>query len=142
MTSSRFDPGSTSICPQKPWTSPFYGSMNGPGLKTLCLTRHELSCQILTHLHLGKTSINHKCQSHIRAEPKELIVNHPKLPLSAPPNAPEGAQTQCKLIKSKWCWSLIQSIDYLCWHIGSHTFLKMYISLINKVVLIMVLHYW
>ena len=35
MTSSRFDPGSTSVRPQKPWTSPFYGSMNGPGLKTL-----------------------------------------------------------------------------------------------------------
>ena len=35
MTSSRFDPGSTSIRPQKPWTSPFYGSMNGPGMKTL-----------------------------------------------------------------------------------------------------------
>ena len=37
MTSSRFDPGSTSVRPQKPWTSPFYGSMNGPGLKTLCI---------------------------------------------------------------------------------------------------------
>ena len=35
MTSLRFDPGSTSIRPQKPWTSPFYGSMNDPGLKTL-----------------------------------------------------------------------------------------------------------
>ena len=35
MTSSRFDPGSTSVRPQKPWTSSFYGSMNGPGLKTL-----------------------------------------------------------------------------------------------------------
>ena len=35
MTSSRFDPDSTSVRPQKPWTSPFYGSMNGPGLKTL-----------------------------------------------------------------------------------------------------------
>ena len=35
MTSSRFDPGLTSVRPQKPWTSPFYGSMNGPGLKTL-----------------------------------------------------------------------------------------------------------
>ena len=35
MTSSRFDPGSTSVQPQKPWTSPFYGSLNGPGFKTL-----------------------------------------------------------------------------------------------------------
>ena len=35
MTSSRFDPGSTSVRPQKPWTSSFYGSMNGPDLKTL-----------------------------------------------------------------------------------------------------------
>ena len=35
MTSSRFDPSSTSVRPQKPWTSLFYGSMNGPGLKTL-----------------------------------------------------------------------------------------------------------
>ena len=35
ITSSRFDPGSTSARPQNPWTSPFYGSMNGPGLKTL-----------------------------------------------------------------------------------------------------------
>ena len=35
MTSSRFDPGSTSVRPQNPWTSPFYGSINGPGLKTM-----------------------------------------------------------------------------------------------------------
>ena len=35
MTSSRFDPGLTSVRPQNPWTSPFYGSMNGLGLKTL-----------------------------------------------------------------------------------------------------------
>ena len=35
ITSSQFDPGSTSVRPQNPWTSPFYGSMNGPGLKTL-----------------------------------------------------------------------------------------------------------
>ena len=35
MMSSRFDLGSTSIWPQKSWTSPFYGSMNGPNLKTL-----------------------------------------------------------------------------------------------------------
>ena len=35
MTSLQFDPSSTSVRPQKPWTSLFYGSMNGPGLKTL-----------------------------------------------------------------------------------------------------------
>ena len=35
MTLSRFDPGLTSVRPQKPRTSPFYSSMNGPGLKTL-----------------------------------------------------------------------------------------------------------
>ena len=35
MMSSRFDPGSTSVRPQNPWTSPFYDSMNGPDLKTL-----------------------------------------------------------------------------------------------------------
>ena len=35
MTSSRFDPGSTSVRRQKAWTYPFYASMNGPGLKTL-----------------------------------------------------------------------------------------------------------
>ena len=33
--SSRFDPGSISVRPQKPWTCPFYGSMNGLSLKTL-----------------------------------------------------------------------------------------------------------
>ena len=38
MTSSRFDHGSTSVQPQKPWISLFYGSMNGPGLKTLVKT--------------------------------------------------------------------------------------------------------
>ena len=42
MTSSRFNPGSTSVQPQKPRTSPFYGSMNGPGLKTLLPTRIAL----------------------------------------------------------------------------------------------------
>ena len=35
MTSSQFDPGSISIRLQKPWTSPFYGSMNNSSLKTL-----------------------------------------------------------------------------------------------------------
>ena len=35
--SSWFDPDSTSIQPQKPWTFPFYGSINGPGLKTLVM---------------------------------------------------------------------------------------------------------
>ena len=35
MTSSRFDLGPTSIRLQKPWTSSFYGSKNGPSLKTL-----------------------------------------------------------------------------------------------------------
>ena len=35
MTLSQFDPGSTLIRPQKPQTSLFYGSMNGPGLKIL-----------------------------------------------------------------------------------------------------------
>ena len=40
ITSSRFNPCSTSVRPQNPWTSPFYGSMNGPGLKTLHLPKH------------------------------------------------------------------------------------------------------
>ena len=35
MTSPRFDPGSTSVRPRKPWTSPFYSSINGPSFKTL-----------------------------------------------------------------------------------------------------------
>ena len=35
MTSSRFDPDSTSVQPQKPWISPFYSSLNGLGFKTL-----------------------------------------------------------------------------------------------------------
>ena len=41
MTSLRFDFGSTSVQPQKPLTSPFYGSLNDPGFKTMiliCLT--------------------------------------------------------------------------------------------------------
>ena len=46
MTSSRFDPGSTSVRPQKPWTSPFYGSMNGPGLKTLVIRWVRLKSDI------------------------------------------------------------------------------------------------
>ena len=55
ITSSRFDPSSTSVRPQNPWTSPFYGSMNGPGLKTL-LNRSDLkkcSTQRLTNI-IGK----------------------------------------------------------------------------------------
>ena len=40
MTSSRFDLGSTPIRPQNPWTSPFYSSMNGSGLKTLMKTEN------------------------------------------------------------------------------------------------------
>ena len=35
MMSSWFDPCSTLVRPQKPWTSPFYSSMNGSDLKTL-----------------------------------------------------------------------------------------------------------
>ena len=38
MTSSRFDLDLTSVQPQKPWTSPFYGSLNGSGFKTLIKT--------------------------------------------------------------------------------------------------------
>ena len=38
MTSSQFNPGSTSVRPQKSWTSPFYDSMNDSGLKPLCLS--------------------------------------------------------------------------------------------------------
>ena len=40
----QFDLGSTSIRLQKPWTSPFYGSMNGPSLKTLLPTITRLNC--------------------------------------------------------------------------------------------------
>ena len=40
----QFDLGSTSIWPQKPWTSPFYGSMNGPSLKTLLPAITRLNC--------------------------------------------------------------------------------------------------
>ena len=40
MTSLRFDSSSTSVRPQKPWTSPFYGSMNGPNLKTLLISHN------------------------------------------------------------------------------------------------------
>ena len=47
MTSSRFDPGSTSIRPQKPWISPFYGSMNGSGLKTLIVVTPDLTSEVL-----------------------------------------------------------------------------------------------
>ena len=35
MKSSRFDSSSSSVRPQKLWTSPFYSSMNSPSLKTL-----------------------------------------------------------------------------------------------------------
>ena len=35
MMLSWFDPCSTLVRPQKPWTSFFYGLMNGPDLKTL-----------------------------------------------------------------------------------------------------------
>ena len=41
----QFDLGSTSIWPQKPWASPFYGSMNGPSLKTLLPTITWLNCR-------------------------------------------------------------------------------------------------
>ena len=37
MTSSRFNLGSTSVGPQEPFTSLFYGSMNGPGFKTMLI---------------------------------------------------------------------------------------------------------
>ena len=51
MTSSRFDSGWTSVEPQKPWTSLLYGSMNGPGLKTLLMNYFSndwQSCNLLT----------------------------------------------------------------------------------------------
>ena len=49
MTSSRFDPGSTSVRPQKPWTSSFYGSMNGPGLKTLIIFTKDQLVDLMTN---------------------------------------------------------------------------------------------
>ena len=53
MTSSRFDPGSTSVRPQKSWTSLFNGSINGPGLKTLTTTS-KLKKAILTNFTTDK----------------------------------------------------------------------------------------
>ena len=47
MMSSQFDPSSTSVWSQKPWTSSFYGSMNDLGFKTLYNNR------ILVKLVLG-----------------------------------------------------------------------------------------
>ena len=41
MTSSRFDPRSTSVRPQKSWISPFYSSMNGSGLKTMIVGKNN-----------------------------------------------------------------------------------------------------
>ena len=49
MTSSQFDPNSTSVRPQNLWTSPFYGSMNGSGLKILVLPT-ELNFRAKAHL--------------------------------------------------------------------------------------------
>ena len=46
MMSSWFDPSLTLIWPQKSWTSPFYGSMNVPSLKTLLLS---CNLSLLTH---------------------------------------------------------------------------------------------
>ena len=53
MTSSQFDPSSTSIWPQKPWTSPFYGSMNGPSLKTLVKQREIIPHVSHTIIYIG-----------------------------------------------------------------------------------------
>ena len=50
MTSSQFNPGSTSVRPQKLWTSPFYGSMNGPDLKTLVLSNNYIVAPFLTNV--------------------------------------------------------------------------------------------
>ena len=53
MMSSRFDSGSILVRPQKPWTSFFYSSMNGLGLKTLVSSMAEQSTQhITTHMQL------------------------------------------------------------------------------------------
>ena len=43
MTSSRFDPGSTSVRPQKPWTFPFYSLINDPSLKILLNIIYNMS---------------------------------------------------------------------------------------------------
>ena len=42
MMSSRFKLDSISVGLQKSWTSSFYGSMNGPGLRTLLLSSLEI----------------------------------------------------------------------------------------------------
>ena len=41
MTLLRFDSGSILVQSQKPWISPFYGSLNDPGFKTLLISSHR-----------------------------------------------------------------------------------------------------
>ena len=53
MTSPRFDPGSTSVRPRKPWTSPFYSSINGPSFKTLLSKLEPLHFFIIIIFFLG-----------------------------------------------------------------------------------------
>ena len=63
MTLSWFDLGSTLVRPQKPWTSPFYGSMNGPDLKTLFGARIKGVTKSYVKTILGRESLRIQCDA-------------------------------------------------------------------------------
>ena len=76
MTSSRFNPSSTLVRPQKSWTSPFYDSMNGPGLKTLM----KMCCVLFQwFLSLGLT--NFTSLSHYKSANSAPLLSPSSLPL-------------------------------------------------------------
>ena len=64
MMSSRFDLDSISVWPQKPWSSLFYGSMNGPGLKTLASAMVWRLVCTFCHPSLVSYDVSHFLASH------------------------------------------------------------------------------
>ena len=103
MTSSQFDPNSTSVRPQNPWTSPFYGSVNDSGLKILVLPT-ELN--FIAKAHLASQQSHNSRAWGWKYGYKELSLSS-----SRPPS----------ISSSGWLW--VEILDLLCFYTFSTLFL-------------------
>ena len=116
MTSSRFDFGSTLVRPQKPWTSPFYGSMNGQGFKTMhginqhkyYVKTHNLTRMNRTQQQTGhKQELEHRhTQSQVLGTPKKSFFQTPAVSIVVIKLASGGLVIDDSLVPREGGWDI------------------------------------
>ena len=97
MTSSRFNPSLTLVWPQKLWTSSFYGSLNGPSLKSILL--------MIVLYHQTKTPINFLCRQ--RLNHKSLIQLSKSLPVKLTETHNKNTKVGIQKIRYSISWTMI-----------------------------------